>query len=458
MRDSWPPRLRSVYILRVNILIIGAGDVGRHLGKTLSGEEHDVTIIDKDPAAVERANSQLEVNGLRGNGASPHTLSKIPVSDFELVIAVTESDEANVIAGLTAAKLGAGQVIVRVREQDYFGEDDGFATEELGISFVVHPELATAEDIAEAILTPGAVHVEYFAEGRLAVAEVGVGADSPLLNQRVGDRKIATPHFIVGAEREGEGYLVNPDYLIREGDRLYLIAASDDIGKASAEIAGQAEKVHSAVIFGGGRIGLPLAKKLGSRGIKVTVLEKDGQQARKGAEMLPDCDVLHEEGVSKEALLTHGVDSAGVFVASAGDDRANLLAGEQAKSLGVDLCLAVISREEFVPLVENMHIDAAYAPRLVAAEAILRFVRGRDIKAVHLLFSGCQLLEIEVESGCKAENKPIETTEGWQVGAFIRGDSVVIPQGQESFQAGDLLLLFGPQQASRDIAKQFHNG
>lgn len=441
----------------MNILVIGAGDVGQHITRTLSGEEHDVTVLDKSQEVVDRLAGRLDASIIRANGASPKTLAGLNVSDYDLVLAVTESDEANVIAGLSAVKLGAGEVIVRVRDKDYFGDDDNFAINDLGISFVVHPEEATAEDIAEAIQTPGAVHIEYFAEGRLAVAEVVISDQSPLIGQAIGSRQVTKPHFIVGYERGGVGALADSDHIVEEGDSVYIIAAREHIAAAAAATAGQVDKVHSAMIFGGGRIGLPLARNLKEAGIRVILLEKDQQAATRAAEQLPGCDVLCEEGVSKEALLAQGVDSVGAFVACAGDDRANLLAAEQAKELGAGLCLAIISREEFVPLVESLDIDGAYAPRLVAAETILRYVRGRDIKAIHLLFSGCQLLELEVEAGSEAIGKTVKEQDGWQVGALIRDGQVIISNGGgEQLAAGDQLLLFGSQQAKREIERFFH--
>ena len=437
----------------MKILIIGAGEVGRHIGKTLAGEEHDVTLLDRNPEAAEKARQQLDADVITGNGASPNTLKEIGAAQYRLVIAVTESDEANVIAGLTAAKLGAETVVVRVREKDYFGPDDQFATEELGISFVVHPEQATAEDIAEAILTPGAVRVEYFAEQKLAVAEIPLSQTSPLRNQT----PQTNPNYqIVGIENAGKAQLIQQQHTLQAGERMYLTASKQNIAAISAKLSGQNQKVQSAMIFGGGRIGMPLAEKLCQAGINVTVLEKDGARAQQLAEQLAGCEVIHEEGVSKEALIAQGVENSGAFIAAAGDDRANLLAAQQAKSLGAGLCIAVISREEFVPLTENLSIDAAYAPRLVAAEAILRFARGRDIKAMHLLFSGCQVLEIEVEAGAKVEGRQIQEIEGWRTGAIVRQTKVIIPQPEEKFEAGDTILLFGSEKASRDIEQYFH--
>ena len=193
-------------------------------------------------------------------------------------------------------------------------------------------------------------------------------------------------------------------------------------------------------------------------GVEVVLQPRDAHRARHIAERLPRSTVLHEEGVGKEELLRLGVDRVGAFVACTGDDRSNLLAALHAQQLGARLCMAVVSRQEFVPLVAAMGIDVAYSPRLATAEAILRFVRGEQVRAMHLLFSGAELLELYVEPGSEidgAELTDFRIPNGGQAAALLRGDKVVLPHDGVRIQAQDRVLLFGPRGSSTDVERHF---
>jgi trk system potassium uptake protein TrkA len=190
-------------------------------------------------------------------------------------------------------------------------------------------------------------------------------------------------------------------------------------------------------------------------------MERDAERARLVAEGLEGVTVLHEEGVGKDALLAHGVDRAGAFVACAGDDRANLLAALHAKQVGAELCLSVVSREEFLPLVDALGIDAAVSPRLVTAEAILRAVRGENVHAMHLLLGGAEVLEVEVQPGCRAEGRTVEQAGSMartHVAAIVRDGAVLMPEAGGRVRAGDRVIVFSPLQGLTDVGRTFNAG
>jgi len=443
----------------MRVIVIGAGEVGQHIARTLSSERHDVTLVDADAARVEALQGELDALVVNGNGASPKFLRELGAGGAQLLCAVTHSDEVNVIAALAAHQLGTERTVARVRDAEYFGEDDSFARDELGIDFVINPERATAEDLAAAILLPGAVHVEYFADGKVAVAESIVTERSPLRGQPLGNRRIVKPSFVFGLIRDGRAIATEPGHRPKVGDHVLTAAAREDIEPVVAHIAGRANRVRDVIIFGGGRIGLPLARSLQTTpGLRVTVMERDADRARRIAEQLNDTTVLHEEGVGKEALVAHGVDRAGAFVACAGDDRANLLAALHAKQLGADLCLSVVSREEFMPLVDALGIDAAFSPRLVTAEAILRAVRGPNVHGMYLLSGGAEVVEVQADRGCRAEGRTVaqaNTHALTHVTAIVRGGRVLIPKDADRLEAGDRLVVFNTRQGLAALDKTF---
>lgn len=441
------------------VIVIGAGEVGQHIARRLSAEGHEVTVVDSDEARVEAVAPQLDALVIAGNGASPKLLADIGAGDADLLLAVTQSDEANLIATLAAHQLGARRTVARVRDAEFFGSDAGFARDRLGIDFVIHPERVTADDIADAIGLPGAVAVEFFGDGRVAVAESILTERSSLVGIPLSQRPIVRPQFIMGVVSGGHARLAAPDDRLAVGDRVLVAAARADIAAVVADVAGQAPRVRDVVIFGAGRVGLPLALRLeADRKAVVTVMERDAARARYVAERLTRTTVVHEDGVSKEQFLAHGIDRAGAFVACAGDDRHNLLAARYAKELGAGLCLAVVSREEYMPLVAGLGIDAAFSPRLVTADEILRFIRGEQVRAMHLLFSGAEVLEVNVDAGCKMDGRPVHGSglpRGCHIAAIVRDEHILFPREQQRISAGDQVILFGVGDSCVDVERLF---
>ena len=443
----------------MRVIVIGSGEVGQHVARTLSSERHDVTVVDADGDRVDALQGELDALVIQGNGASPKVLGELGAGGADLLCAVTQSDEVNVIAALAAGRLGAKKTVARVRDPEYFGEGSSFASEQLGIDFVINPEHATAADLAESILLPGAVHVEHFAEGLVAVAELVLTDRSPLIGRPIGERSMIRPSFVFGLIRDGRTVAAEPGHRPKVGDHVLVAAAREDAKAVVAQIAGYTSRVRDVIVFGGGRVGLPLARRLDrDGGLRVTVMERDAARAREVAEQLGSATVLHEEGVSKDALLAHGVDRAGAFVACAGDDRANLLAALHAKQLGAGLSLAVVSREEFTPLVDALGIDAAFSPRLVTAEAILRAVRGPNVHAMYLLSGGGEVVEVQADPECRAAGSTVEDTNleaHTHVTAIIRDGRVIMPAAQERVRAHDRLVVFNAVQGVAALHRTF---
>jgi trk system potassium uptake protein TrkA len=443
----------------VKALVIGAGEVGMNVAKTLAADGQNVTMVDKDPGRCEHARVELDALVVEGNGASPVLLRELGVSGFSLVAAVTAVDEVNLIAALTAHQLGSGTTIARVRDPELLGRDDPFATGILGIDFVIDPDRAAAADIAAALQLPGAVSVEYFGDGELALAELIVTDSSPLVGKPLSERERPHPAFIVGLTRDGVAQLTRPEMVPQPGDHLLVTSPKESIRAAVAHLAGTVSEVHRCTIFGGGKIGLALARRMEDVGVHVTILERDRDRARKLAEKLPRTRVLIEDGMAEESLIEAGAHKADAFVACAGDDRMNLLAALNGKRIGADLCVATVSREEFTPLVDAIGLDAAFSPRLITAEQILRFVHTRSVKAIHLTRTGFEALELEVRPRAQLVGKAIGETGGLlhhcRVGAILHEEGVSIPQRGTPISAGDRLLLLGPVGTVSEVEEAF---
>jgi trk system potassium uptake protein len=442
----------------MRVIVIGAGEVGQHLARTLSAERHEVTVIDEDPARVEALQAQLDALVVCAGGSSPRVLSEHGVGHADLLCAVTQRDEVNLIAAMAAKRLGARRTVARVRDDDFYEGQASFARDVLDIDFLVHPERATADDLAEAILLPGAVQAQYFVGGRVAVAETILTDRSPLIDNPLGERRMIRPYAVFGLIRDGRVMAAEPFHKPRPDDHLLVAADRDDIRPVIAHVAGRARRVRDVMVFGGGRVGLPLARRLQGTELRVTVMERDPARARLVAERLPRSTVLLEEGVDKDTLLAQGVSEVGAFVACAGDDRANLLAALHARQLGAELCLAVVSREAFTPLVGALGVDAAFSPRLVTAGAILRAVRGESVNAMHILHGGAEVLEVHTDAGCPADGRTIQTAAERaraRIVAIVRDGRMRFPAEDDRVQAGDDLLLFSTRRAGKAVRATF---
>lgn len=447
-----------MFVSRMRIVIVGMGEVGQSLARILSQEHQEVTLVDRDPARVELVGGQLDALALAGNGASPHFLEDHQLGDADLFLAVTSNDEANLLACTAAKQMGARRTVARVSDSDYFGSRASMASDVLGIDLVVHPAKITAQEIAEAVLLPGAVNVEYFAGGELAVAEVIVSDASPLVGRAISQRPVTRPHYIMGLIRKGTARPALGSDILRSGDRILVSANAKDLRHVAAELAGDARPVREAVLLGGGRVGVELARTLAASRIRVRLLERDERRARQAAEMLPEVEVLHEDGVSNEALLSAGVDTADCFITCTADDRTNMLAAVHAKHLGVPLTFSLITREEFVPLASSLPIDMGFAPRLITAQAISRYLHEDNVHTIYLLIGGAELIEMEVKDGSRMQGASTGRgglQEHCRIGTILRDGKIVIPRESETLRTGDRVLVFAEDGFERQVEDAF---
>ena len=442
----------------MRVIIVGAGEVGFNTALMLSREEHDVVLIEQDETLVERATEQLDALTIQGNGASPRLLAEAGVKKSDLLIATTNSDEVNIIACLAAKAQEVPRTVARLHNPDYYDPREPIERDMFKIDFVIHTEQMAAEEIREALLVPGATNVETFAEDRIEVAEVIMNAGSPIVGLPVRDIELPEQSLIVGIVRNGEALVPRGDTVLGARDHVFLIGEQRHIGRIVGAVTTDTATVREVMIFGGGRIGLRLALALEQVGISVKVIERDEARARYVASQLNKGLVLHEDGTSQDLLLQEGIDRMDAFVAATGDDRANLLAAMYARRLGARQTIAGISRGEFAPLADALGVDITISPRLLAAGAILRFVRRGDVVAVTLLESGAEMMELRVPQGSQVAGRPLSKVgfpQGALVGAILREGKVIIPSGREAMKPGDDAVVFTLQEDVSKVERLF---
>jgi trk system potassium uptake protein len=439
-------------------VIIGAGEVGFNTARMLSEEGHDVVLVEQDEALVERATDQLDALVIQGNGASPKVLAEAGIKKAELLVAATTSDEVNIIACLTAKTQGVSRTVARLHNPDYYDPQEPFARDILGIDFVIHTEQMAAEEIKDTLLVPGAINVDAFAGGSIEVAEVVLDKASPAVGRALRDVKLPEQSLMVGVVRRGNVLVPRGSTALEGRDHVLLISGRRRISEVVKAVATDTAPVKEVTIYGGGRIGLRLAQALEGVGMAVKVIERDESRARYVASQLRKGLVLQADTLSRDFLLQERVDKTDAFVAVTGDDRANLLAAMYARQLGARITIAGMSRGEFAPLAEALGVDLTISPRLLAAEAILRFVRKGEVIDVALLESGAEMIELRVPEGCRVAGRPLSEIgfpEGAIIGALLRDGNVIIPTGKEVLRPGDDAVVFTVEEAVDDVERLF---
>lgn len=439
-------------------VIIGAGEVGFSTARLLSREGHDVVLIERDGALVERATEQLDALVIQGNGASPRVLKEAGIGRSDLLVAASSSDEANIIACLSAKAQNVPRTVARIHDPDYYDPEETFARDMLGIDFVIHTEQMASEAIKEALLVPGAINVDSFADDRIEVAEVILSEGSPAVGRALKDVELPEGSLVVGVLRGGEALVPRGDTVLEKRDHVLLITERRRVSEAVESIATDTAPVRDVTIYGGGRIGLRLALALEGVGMSVRVIERDEERARYVASQLRKGFVLHDEGISRDFLLQERVDKTDAFVAVTGDDRANLLAAMYARQLGARNTIAGVSRGEFAPLAEALGVDMTISPRVLAAEAVLRFVRKGEVINVALLESGAEMIELRVPERCRVAGRPLAEVgfpDGAIVGALLRDGDVVIPTGREVLRPGDDAVVFTVEESIDEVERLF---
>jgi trk system potassium uptake protein len=439
-------------------VIIGAGEVGSNTARMLSEEGHDVVLIEQDETLVERASEHLDALVIHGNGASPKLLAEAGIEKADLLVAASSSDEANIIACLAAKARGVSRTVARIHNPDYYDPQEPFAEEMLGIDFVIHTEQMAAQEIKEALLVPGAINVDTFAEDSIEVAEVILNEGSPAVGRTLRDLRLPEASLVVGVVRRGEALVPRGDTVLERRDHVLLISGRRRIAEVVKSVTTDTEPVKEVTIYGGGRIGLRLALALEEAGMSVRGIERDEARARYVASQLRRGFVLHDEGISRDFLLQERVDRSDAFVAVTGDDRANLLAAMYARQLGARMTIAGVSSGEFAPLADALGVDLTISPRMLAAEAILRFVRRGEIVDVALLESGAEMIELRVPPHSRVTGRPLSEVgfpEGAIVAALLRDGDVVIPTGREILKPGDDAVVFTVEDAIEEVERLF---
>jgi len=446
----------------LKVLIVGAGEVGFHLAQRLSQENQDVILIESDPDRARHAQEQLDVMTVVGNGASLPILEQAGVGGASMLLAVTSIDEVNLIACLAASRLGVKHTVARISNPEYYARDSVLSREALGITLMISPERACAEETFNLLQSAASTDVAEFADGRVQLVGVRVREGAPVAGKTLAElrRDLRNFHYVVPAiVRNGHTIIPGGNSRIEAGDQVFLLAPSDEVDAIPPMAGYDAFELRRVMIAGGSREGVYLAELLERRGIEVTVLDSDRKHCLEIAEVLSKSLVLHADATDLELLELEGVSGVDGFVAATGNDQTNLLSSLLAKTAGARKVIALIQKFQYLPLVPKVGVDAAVSPRMSTVNAILRYVRrGRVMTVATLKGIDAEAIEFRVGPGSRVTRgslRDLHLPKGALVGTILRDGEVLVPTGDDTLQSGDEVVVFALPEAIHEVESFF---
>jgi trk system potassium uptake protein TrkA len=437
----------------MKILILGAGQVGSSAAYHLSREEaNEVTVVDVRADVLRDLQDRLDIRTVVGHAAYPEVLDRAGANDADIVVALTDTDETNMIACQIAYTLfHTPTKIARIRSAEYMNASDLFSQDAIPIDVAISPEQLVCEYVEQLILYPGASQVLDFAGGRVRLVGVIADRDGLLVGQRIATLREHLPNTegrIAAIYRHGKALLPDGETVIQEGDEVFFIADRKDIRVFMSEMRKLEDPVRRVVIAGGGNIGVRLALAL-ERTNQVKIIEKDSRRARRISEQLNRAIVLVGDAADEELLLEENVDDVDVFCAITNSEEANILSSMLAKRLGAHKVMALINRAAYVDLVEAGSIDIAISPQQVTIGSLLAHVRRGDVVKVHSLRRGAAEAIEAIAHGTESESRvvgrrieEIELPKGTAIVALVRNDQVIIAHHDTVIETDDHVILF----------------
>lgn len=437
----------------MKIIILGAGQVGTSITEILSREVGgDITLVDIDEARLSLLQSRFDIRTVQGHASHPDVLREAGCDDAELILAVTNSDETNIVACRTAAFLfNTPKKIARIRATQYFAEDAEFIAKGLGVDHIISPEQIVTTELLRLIERPGALQVLDFAGGRIQLVAIKAYHDGPLVGHQLRELKDHLSNIetrVVAIYRQGEAIMPCGDTVIEDNDEVFFIAATEHIRAVMGEMRKLDKPVHTIMLAGAGNIGFRLAEALEQKNYKVKLIEHSPERANEVSKYLKRTMVLIGDSADEDLLKMENIDSMDVFCAITNDDEANILSAMLAKQLGARRVMSIVNRTAYADLIERTMIDIAYSPKQATIGSVLPKFRTGALEAVHSLRLGTaeaiEAIALDDKSskvvGRRIDEIPLP--KGTIIGAILRDDEVIIPHHDTVIVDKDHIILF----------------
>ncbi len=446
----------------MKIIIVGCGKVGCALAKQLSREKHNITVIDTNYSLVHTVSNSNDVMGIVGNGASNTVQSEADIEHTDLFIAVTGSDELNLLCCVIAKKAGDCSTIARVRNPIY-SQETNFIRQELGLSMIINPEFAAAAEIARLLRFPRAIEIDVFAKGRVEMLRFKVPSGSQLHNTALKDlsSQIRSEVLICAAERKDEIYIPSGNFVIQEGDILSILASPKNSSDFFRKIHLETNQVKNAIIAGGGEISYYLAKMLLAMGIKVKIIEINPQRCDELNDLLPKATILNGDASDESLLLEEHIELAESFVALTNMDEENIILSLYAKNKVKSKIVTKINRLNFDDVIHTLNLDSVIYPKHITTEYIIQYARaknnsiGSNIETLYKLMDDrVEALEFAINDSTRITGIPLyklKLKPNLLIGCITRSGQVIIPGGQDMLKSGDTVIVVTTNTGLQDV-------
>lgn len=446
----------------MKILIVGAGAVGFNLAMQLSKEGHDISVIEKSQDLVRRISEKLDVRVVSGSASSPTILEEAGIKGTDMVLAVTNSDEINMVACMIAHNYGVKTKIARIRSPEFTDEQPVMHQNGFHIDHVVNPEKITVNSILNIIGTPGAIYVADFTEGDILLRGFNVPDDAPLAGKKLSELKEieSTDSFlIVAIQRNEEMVIPTGETKILPRDNIFVLVAKAALPYFLPMVNRRADEVEKVVIYGVNRASIELAKKLEDQKIGVTIIEPDREKTQQAATILDKTIILQGNALDIDLLKESSIDIADFFVAVSESEQTNILSSLLAKRLGAKKAIVLTVDPAFVPIINSLGMDTVINPRLITVGSILQHIRrGHTLSVVKFQQSDAEAIELVAVEGSKIVGKPLREIpfpQGSILGAIVREGAMQIPAGNTIINPDERVIVFALPNAIEKVQSLF---
>ncbi len=441
----------------MRVIIVGAGEVGLQLAKFLTAEDIDVVVIDKSKEKLKRISEELDVALIEGEGGSPSILKDAGADEADILLAVTDIDETNMVACLVAKVMfQIPRNVARIRNLEYFSNE--ILLESLGINPAISPEIEAAKAVIRLIEVPFAADVEDFEDGKAKVVGFRIPPDSKLIGKVFKHLNLTEPKILIGAIKRGSKVIIPAgNDTLKKNDIIYLPVKRELTDEVCNSIGGISMPVKNVMIVGGGRIGFYVAKTLEERGISVKIIERDLDRCKFLLKSLKKSIILHGDGSDQKLLEEENINDMDIFAAISNNEELNIMASLLAKSRGAKKVITIVNRTDYLPLAHSLGIEAVLSPRLITASTLLKYVRRGNIISLTTIAEGkAEIMEAEAHEGSILIGKTLQEVElpkKTLIGAILRDNEVIIPSGNDEIISNDRLIIFTLRESIKQVEK-----
>ena len=446
----------------MKIIIIGCGKVGSTLAEELCEEDHELTMIDKNPQKIQQICESIDIMGSCGNGASIQILSEAGVEEADILIAVTGSDELNLLCCLIAKKVSSCHTIARVRNPIY-NKEIHFIKERLGVSMIINPELAAAMEISRLLRFPSAIKLDTFSKGRVELLKFKLLPEFRLHGMSVMEviEKYRSDILICGVERGGNVYIPSGSFTLQDNDLVSIVASPKNSGLFFKKIGVHTHQVRNALVVGGGTIGYYLASLLIEMKIKVRIIESRKERCEELSDLLPEATIICGDGTDKKLLFEEELANAESFVTLTNLDEENIFLSLFAKKVSKAKLVTKVNRLAFDEVIDELDLGSVIYPKYITADYILQYVRamgntvGSNVETLYqILDNQAEALEFYVREASEVTDIPLaqlNLKRDLLIACINRGGKISIPRGQDTIQVGDTVIVVTTVKGLKDL-------